>query len=200
MDQTVPMLARPGVGIHQRRKFFELRNEYTLVDEAGQPLGTATQERQSFLALLVRIFSALDVALPMTLEVRDTAGDVQLELHKPWFTWRVEVSAPDVGAIGSIRKQIRVGKARFSLQGPAGEALGEVRAQNWRARDFAIFDPVDTEVARVTKEWRGLLTEAFSDADSYAVAFQPQLGHPLRALSFASALAVDIVMKQKDTN
>ncbi|MBW3618667.1 MAG: scramblase [Actinobacteria bacterium] len=199
MDQTVPLLARPGVGIHQRRKFFELRNEYTLVDAEGQPLGTATQERQSFLALLVRIFSSLDVALPMTLEVRDTTGAVALELHKPWFTWRVRVSAPELGLLGTIRKQIRVGKARFSLEGPSGEVLGEVRARNWRARDFSVHDPVDTEVARVTKEWRGLLTEAFSDADSYAVTFQPQLGHPLRALAFASALAVDIVMKQKDS-
>lgn len=199
MDQTVPLLARPGIGIHQRRKFFELRNEYTLVDDTGEPIGTATQERQSFLALLVRIFSALDVALPMTLEVRDAAGKVELELHKPWFTWRVQVSSPAVGLVGTIRKQIRVGKARFSLQGPQGEAIGEVRAENWRARDFAVFDPVDTEVARVTKQWRGLLTEAFSDADSYAVTFQPQLGHPLRALAFASALAVDIVMKQKDS-
>lgn len=196
----MPLLARDGVGIHQRRKFLELRNEYTLVDAEGRTIGTATQERQSFLALLVRIFSALDVALPMTLEVRGTDDQVQLVLHKPWFTWRVEVSAPATGVIGTIRKQIRVGKARFSLAGPTGEVLGEVRARDWRARDFSVHDAVDSEVARVTKEWRGLLTEAFSDADSYAVTFQSQLGHPLRALAFASALAVDIVLKQKDSS
>lgn len=31
---------RSGVGVHQRRKVFEMRNQYTLTDDAGQPLGT----------------------------------------------------------------------------------------------------------------------------------------------------------------
>lgn len=200
MAEPPALLQRDGIGIHQRRKFMELRNEYTLVDAAGQTIGTASQERQGWAAVLLRIFSNLDVALPMSLEVRDTAGQVQVAIDKPWFTWTVSVSTPTGGHLGRIAKQIRLGKARFTLQGPSGETVGEVRAQNWRARDFAVLDASGNQVANVTKKWRGLLTEAFTDADSYAVTFQSQLGHPLRALAFASALAVDIVLKQKDSS
>lgn len=199
MTASGSLLDRNGIGIHQQRKLMELRNEYTLVDEAGQTIGTANQERQGFLAVLTRVFSDLDVALPMTIEVRDTAGNLVLEIDKPWFTWRVSVSSPTAGQLGSITKKVRLGKARFQLSGAGGHDLGEVRAQNWRARDFTILDADGTEVARVTKEWRGILTESFTDADSYAVTFSPELSDPLKSLAFASALAVDIVMKQKDS-
>jgi hypothetical protein len=72
--ESPPLLRRQGVGIHQRRKRFEMRNEYTLVDEHGHRIGTANQERQGWMALVLRMFSDLDVALPMTIEVRDDAG------------------------------------------------------------------------------------------------------------------------------
>jgi uncharacterized protein YxjI len=196
---SVPYLAElPGVGIHQKRKFFELRNEYTLVDQAGTVIGTATQERQSVIALLSRIVSDWDVALPSTIVVRDAGGMPVLEVHKPWFTTTVTVRTPDGQDLGTIRWKIRLGKRRFTLLGPAGEQLGEVQAQNWRARDFLVLGAHGGQVAQVTKKWRGLLTEAFTDADSYAVEFMPGLADPLRSLAFASALAVDLVMKQKD--
>jgi hypothetical protein len=54
------------------------------------------------------------------------------------------------------------------------------------------------EAARVMKHWRGLLTEVVTDADSYAVTFAPSTDERLRVLAFASALAVDLTMKQKD--
>ena len=197
---TVDYLADlPGIGIHQKRKFFELRNEYTLVDQTGMTIGTATQERQGFITLLARIGSDLDVALPSTIVVRDAAQTPVLEVHKPWFTSTVTVRTPDGQSLGSIRWKIRLGKRRFNLLGPGGEQLGEVQAQNWRARDFLVVDTQGNQVANVTKKWRGLFSETFTDADSYAVEFMPGLQDPLRSLAFGSALAVDLVMKQKDT-
>jgi uncharacterized protein YxjI len=188
----------PGIGIHQKRKFFELRNQYTLVDQTGATVGTANQERQSWLTFLARLGSDLDLTLPVTIIVRDTTQTPVLRISKPWFTTKVSAFTPDDQAIGMVKWKIRLGKRRFALLGPNGEELGEVQAQNWRARDFRVFDQRGQEVAKVTKQWRGLLTEAFTDADSYAVEYSPALGDQLRALAFTAALAVDLVMKQKD--
>lgn len=199
MRAAPALLDRDAVGVHQRRKLFEMRNEYQLVDDNGTVIGSANQRRQAAVAFLLRLFSDLDVALPTTLEVADRTGAVELVIHKPWFTWRTRVSSPSTGDLGSISKQIRLGKTRFSLEGPRGAELGEVRARNWRARDFVVLDDAGAEVARVNKQWRGLLTESFTDADSYVVQFSPGVEEPLRSLAFASALVVDLVMKQKDT-
>ena len=40
----------------------------------------------------------------------------------------------------------------------------------------------------------------FTDADSYAVTFAPESPVDSKALALASALAVDLIQKQKDTN
>lgn len=191
------LLAHQQIVVEQVRKFFEMRNQYGLFDTTGQRIGAIEQVEQSPLQFLVRLFSDLDVMLPTTLAIEDEAGNHVLRMHKPWFRWQVQVSRGDGTDLGTVTKRVRLGKARFTIAGPDGNEIGEVQAENWRAKDFAIRDAGGGEVARVTKKWRGLVTEAFTDADTYVV----DLGaspEPLRSLALAAALAVDVVMKQKD--
>lgn len=198
MDAPIELLAGDGIGIHQQRKLFELRNEYTLTDASGAVVGHATQERQSGVVKALRAITDLDVALPVEIDVVDAAGEKVLEVRKPAMTWRCDVNTA-VGAAGTITKKVRLGKARFLLADVNGAPAGEVHARNWRARDFEVQDTTGGVVANVTKTWRGLVTEAFTDADSYAVEFAPHATGAQRTLAFASALAVDLVMKQKDS-
>jgi hypothetical protein len=192
------LLAQPVLVVNQRLKLIELRNEYHVFDQQGNPIGSVRQARQSPLAFLLRLFSDLDVALPITLDFVNAAGQVELVLHKPWFRWVCWVRQPGGAQLGTIAKQFRLGKARFALADPRGEPLGEVRAENWRAKDFAVLDAQGREVARVSKKWAGL-RELFTDADNYVVQVDPALSNPLRSLAVASCLAVDVIMKQKDT-
>lgn len=190
---------RSGIGVHQRRKVFEMRNQYELSDEAGGKVGAVEQVGQSPFTFIVRLMSDWDVVLPVTLSVSDAVGAEVLKLVKPWFRYAVTVSDGSGATIGVVRKRVRLGKAVFTVFGPDGTTvLGEVKAENWRARNFRIDDATGTEVARVTKQWRGLLTEAFTDADSYAVTFEATTTEPMRSLALASALSVDLTMKQKD--
>ena len=190
---------RTGIGVHQRRKFFELRNQYTLTDETGADAGTVEQSKQSALTFLARLVSSLDVMLPVTLEVHDAAGTPVLTMAKPWFTMRVAVSDPDGRAIGVIGRKLKMGKPVYNLSDTAGGLVGEIKAKDWRSRNFEVSDAAGTPIGHVTKQWRGLLTEAITDADSYAVTFEPSATTDQRKLTFAGALAVDLVQKQKDT-
>jgi uncharacterized protein YxjI len=192
------LLAEPMLVVDQKLKLVELRNEYNVFDQHGSHIGAVRQSRQSPLAFLARLFTDLDVALPITLEFVNRAGQVELVLHKPWFRWVCSVRRPGAAELGTVAKQFRLGKARFGLADPSGRPLGEVRAENWRAKDFAVQDLQGREVARVTKRWAGL-RELFTDADHYVVQVAPDLADPLRSLAVASCLAVDVIMKQKDT-
>ena len=192
------LAGRTGVGVHQRRKVFEMRNQYELTDEAGTRIGAVEQVGQSPFHFVARLLSDLDVVLPVTLQVTDAAGAVALTAHKPWFRYRVSVSDGDGRPIGFVAKRVRLGKAVFDLLDPNGQPLGQMKAENWRARDFRIEGQASLEVARVTKKWRGVVTEMFTDADSYAVTFESTTGEPMRSLALAAALSVDLTMKQKD--
>lgn len=198
MDTLVA--GRSGIGLHQKRKFFELRNQYTLTGDDGEEIGRVEQARQSPFAFLLRLAGSLDLVLPVTLHVTTTDGREELKLHKPWFRFAVRVRGGDGDALGSVNKKIRLGKAVFAVVGPSGEEVGVLKARDWRARDFRMEDPSGSEIARVTKKWRGLLTEAFTDADSYAVTFEDTTDNATRKLALAAALAVDLTMKQKDTS
>lgn len=184
--------------VEQHRKFFEMRNQYRLFDESGATIGTVEQVKQSALTFLARLGTDLDVALPVTLEVADSSGAPVLTLHKPWFSMRLSVTRPDGSTVGQIYKRIRMGKARFTITDSGGSEVGEVRAENWRAKEFAVFDAAGNEVARVAKQWRGIATELFTDADTYVVHLTPAAVEPLRSLALAASLAIDVVMKQKD--
>lgn len=190
---------RSGIGVHQKRKVFELRNQYALTDVSGDPVGRVEQSRQSALAWLARLGTSLDTMLPTTLEVLDASEQRVLELEKPWFTWKVAVRDAGGRDVGTIGRKVRLGKPVYTFTGPDGADGGEIRAEDWRSRKFEVVDPEGRQLGRVTKEWRGLFTEVVTDADSYAVTFEPHATSDQRALTFAGALTVDLIQKQKDT-
>jgi uncharacterized protein YxjI len=190
----------PAIGVRQRRKFFEMRNQYDLIDAEGRVVGVVEQVDQSPFTFLARLFSDLDVSLPVTLEIKTAGGDVLLRLRKGWFRLQVDVVDGRTGSlVGAVRKRIRLGKASFDVTTADGQLAGALHAESWRARDFALVaSSGGQELGRVTKQWRGLLTEVASDADSYAVTFAPDASAAIRQLTLAAALSVDLTMKQKD--
>jgi hypothetical protein len=192
------LLAQPVLVVKQKLKLIELRNEYAVLDQGGRQIGAVVQATQSPLAFLARVFTSWDVVLPITLHILGPGTVPELVVHKPWFTWRCHVMRPDGQPLGEITKQIRMGKARFTLLDPGGAQLGEVRAHNWRAKDFSVLDGAGQAIARVTKKWAGL-RELFTDADTYVVEVSPTAVDPLRSLAVATCLVIDVVMKQKDT-
>jgi uncharacterized protein YxjI len=196
--QADGVLSRRTLVVEQKTKIFELRNQYRIFDESGTQIGAVEQQRQSALAFLARLGTDWDLALPVTLNVLEADGRSALVAHKPWFRMAVEMSRPDGSRIGAIQKRIRMGKARFTLMDATGQAVGEVRAQNWRAKDFEVRDQNGQAVAQVTKKWRGLAREMFTDADTYVVSVQAHAAEPLRTLAIGACLAIDVVMKQKD--
>jgi hypothetical protein len=191
------LLAQQVLIVKQKLKLVELRNDYAVLDQSGRQIGAVVQAAQSPLAFLARVFTSWDVTLPITLHILGPGAVTELIVHKPWFTWRCQVVRPGGVVLGEITKQIRLGRARFTLLDPRGARLGEVRARNWRAKDFSVLDGAGQPIARVTKRWAGL-RELFTDADTYVVEVSPAAVDPLRSLAVATCLVIDVVMKQKD--
>ena len=191
------LLAQQVLIVKQKLKLVELRNDYAVLDQSGRQIGAVVQATQSPLAFLARVFTSWDVTLPITLHIVGPGAVTELIVHKPWFTWRCQVVRPDGVVLGEITKQIRLGRARFTLLDPRGARLGEVRARNWRAKYFSVLDGAGQPIARVTKRWAGL-RELFTDADTYVVEVSPAAVDPLRSLAVATCLVIDVVMKQKD--
>ncbi|GAA2938376.1 MULTISPECIES: phospholipid scramblase-related protein [Streptomyces] len=188
---------QPVLVVNQKAKLIEVTNEYRVFDQHGATVGSVVQVGQSALRKVLRFVSSIDQYLTHRLEIRDAHGQPQLLLTRPakFIKSRVVVERPDGRPVGEIVQQNAIGKINFAML-VDGRQVGAIRAENWRAWNFAIVDHNEAEVARITKTWEGLAKTMFTTADNYVLQIHYQLPEPLLSLVLATALTVDTALKQ----
>ncbi|MEU6512137.1 phospholipid scramblase-related protein [Streptomyces sp. NPDC046942] len=191
------IFTEPILVVNQKAKLIEVTNEYKVMDQHGRDIGSVTEVGQGVLKKIMRFVSSLDQFMTHKLEIRDAYGQPQLLLTRPakFFKSRVVVSRPDGSPVGEIVQQNMIGKINFAMNAN-GRQVGAIKAENWRAWNFAIVDHADNEVARITKTWEGLAKTLFTTADNYVLQIHYQLPEPLLSLVVATALTVDTALKQ----
>jgi uncharacterized protein YxjI len=195
------LLATDTLIVSQKAKLVELTNEYTIRDESGQVVGTIRQENQSKARKVLRALTKFDQFMSVHLGVYDAEGGRVLQITRPAKLMKssVEVADGSGNPVGRIVQQNMIGKIRFGLEGAGGGAVGSIRAENWRAWDFAILDTAEREIGRISKKWAGLAKEAFTTADNYVLEMKGRdLQRPVRQLMLAAAAAVDTALKQAE--
>ncbi|MEU1435592.1 phospholipid scramblase-related protein [Streptomyces sp. NPDC005786] len=183
--------------VNQKAKLIEVTNEYSVFDQHGNTIGSVIQVGQSALRKVLRFVSSIDQYLTHRLEIRDAYGRPQLLLTRPakFIKSKVIVQRPDGQPVGEIVQQNAIGKINFAIM-VDGQKVGAIKAENWRAWNFAIVDHNDAEIARITKTWEGLAKTMFTTADNYVLQIHYQLPEPLLSLVVATALTVDTALKQ----
>jgi uncharacterized protein YxjI len=191
------LFTEPVLVVNQKAKLIELTNEYTVMDQNGNQLGSVVQVGQSALKKVVRFLASVDQFMTHKLEIRDAYGQPVLLLTRPrkFVKSRVIVQRPDGQPVGEIIQQNMIGKINFAMN-VNGQQVGAIKAENWRAWNFAIVDHAENEVARITKTWEGLAKTMFTTADNYVLQIHYQLPEPLLSLVVATALTVDTALKQ----
>lgn len=192
-----PIYGEPILVVRQKSKLIELEAEYTIYDASGRRIGAVRQVGQSIFKKALRLLTSFDQFLTHRFEVTDLSGAALMSLKRPRkiFKSRVLVSDGAGRSIGAIVQQNVFGKIRFALKS-GDRSVGSIRAENWLAWDFSIRDQSDVEVARIKKTFEGLAETLLTTADNYVVQFRRPLEEPLRSLVVASALSVDVALKQ----
>ncbi|WP_405406519.1 phospholipid scramblase-related protein [Streptomyces sp. NBC_01104] len=183
--------------VNQKAKLIEVTNEYSVFDQNGNTIGSVVQVGQSALRKVLRFLTSIDQYLTHRLEIRDAYGQPQLLLTRPakFIKSKVIVQRADGQPVGEIVQQNAIGKINFAIM-VDGQQIGAIKAENWRAWNFAIVDHNDAEIARITKTWEGLAKTLFTTADNYVLQIHYQLPEPLLSLVVATALTVDTALKQ----
>ncbi|SEG89922.1 Protein of unknown function [Actinacidiphila yanglinensis] len=191
------LFTEPVLVVNQKAKLIELVNEYSVFDQNGRTLGSVVEIGQSTAKKVLRFVSSVDQFLTHKLEVRDAQGQPQLVLTRPakFIKSKVLVHRANGEPLGEIVQQNAFGKIKFGFM-YNGQQIGAIKAENWRAWNFAIVDHTETEIARITKTWEGLAKTMFTTADNYVLQIHRQLADPLLSMVVASALTVDTALKQ----
>lgn len=191
------LFTEPVLVVNQKAKLIELSNEYAVFDQGGRQIGSVAEIGQGAVKKAVRLLSSADQFMTHRLEVRDAYGRPVLLLTRPakLIKSKMMVDRPDGTHLGEIVQQNAIGKIRFGFM-VDGRQIGAIKAENFRAWNFAVVDHAETEIARITKTWEGLLKAAFTTADNYVLQIHRPLADPLLSMVVASALTVDTALKQ----
>ncbi|MGD6755639.1 phospholipid scramblase-related protein [Streptomyces sp. BH105] len=191
------LFTEPVLVVNQKAKLIELTNEYSVMDQHGNHVGSVVQVGQSAMKKALRFVASVDQFMTHRLEIRDPYGQPLMVLTRPakFIKSKVFVERPDGTPVGEIVQQNAIGKINFAMN-VNGQQIGAIKAENWRAWNFAIVDHADNEVARITKTWEGLAKTMFTTADNYVLQVHYQLPEPLLSLVVATALTVDTALKQ----
>ena len=192
------LLTADKLVVSQKAKLIELTNQYEIRDAEGAPLGYLQQEGQSKLRKVARFVTDIDQYLTHHLAVYDSGDNKVLQMTRPRkvFKSRLLVENGDGQKVGEIVQNNVFGKISFDLIGSAGQKLGRIQAENWRAWDFSIVDATEREVARIDKKFVGVMKAVFTNADNYVVDIDRSVSGDLRLLVIAAAAAVDTALKQ----
>ena len=192
------LLTQDKLIVSQKAKLVEVTNQYQIKDVNGADIGFVQQEGQSTARKVLRFVADVDQFLTHKLAVYDADNSPVLSLTRPRkiFKSRFEVHDGSGRKVGDIEQKNVFGKIQFGMVDATGADAGAIKAENWRAWDFAIVDAQDREIGRIDKKFVGALKAVFTTADNYVVDLADELQGDRRLLAIAAALAVDTALKQ----
>ena len=168
----------------------ETENRYGVLTPEGEELLYAYEE-SGFLARFL-----LKSHRPLTINVVDNNHQHVLAARRGFFWINSHLYMHDSSdqIIGSLHRQFKVIGRRFILLDGSGNQIAEIRGQGiFRPNTFRIYDMQDQEIARITKQWGGVMREMFTDADTFLVEYYNQgLDQTMRTLILASAFSIDL--------
>jgi uncharacterized protein YxjI len=166
----------------------ETKNKYSINTPDGDRLMFAYEES----GFLARMF--LRKHRPLALHIVDGAGQPLFSASRGffWFVSHLHVRDGDDRPVGSLRRRFAVLNRRFDLEDPSGSPIAEIRGSLFRPNTFKIERKGD-EIAKITKQWGGVLREAFTDADTFRVELHNGAVDSQSAmLVLAAAIAIDL--------
>lgn len=170
---------------------FETRNKYAIQGEGGEPFGFAAEQQKSIAGFLLRQFFGHWRSFEIVFF--DAQRQPVMRAIHPFriFFQRIEVKDPAGRRLGALQQRFSLLSKRFDVEASNGRVILEVKSPLWRLWTF-VFKRGSQEVARIEKKWSGLLTEGFTDKDTFRIQITGRASLEERHLLLAAAIFVDL--------
>lgn len=172
---------------------FETRNKYQISNEQNHPIGFAAEQQKGFLGFIFR--QTLGHWRTFDVTFFDNKHQIFLQAHHPfrWFFERIEVKDAEGKYLGAIQKRFSILTKKFDVENERGMTILEVSSPVWKLWTFP-FMHKNKKMAEVKKKWSGLLSEALTDKDNFALDFLDEtMNEETKKLILASAVFIDLM-------
>ncbi|HVK61150.1 MAG TPA: phospholipid scramblase-related protein [Bdellovibrionales bacterium] len=171
---------------------FETRNKYEISDDKRSTVAYAAEQQKGIFGFLFRQF--LGHWRKYEVMFFTPSREPFFKAHHPFrfIFHRFEVMDNYGHLLGVIQQRFSILTKRFDVQTAQGMTLMEVSSPIWRIWTFP-FVGYGRERAVVSKKWGGVLTEIFTDKDTFMIEFKDQtLSENERKLVLAASVFIDM--------
>lgn len=187
----------------------ETANKYRIKNSLGQNVFKAEEDTDCCMRIMCGPMRPFDMI------IKDNADREVLHLNRPYkcqsccfpcCLQKLEVSSPPGTTIGFVKQKWTCIKPKFDIcDGDGNVAL--VIVGPWctyacaGSVEFKIMTADEqVEVGRISKEWSGILKEAFTDTDNFGIKFPMDLDVRCKATLIGAAFLIDYMFYEKKAN
>jgi hypothetical protein len=192
--------AHPLVFIKQRRELgeiifgLELRNKYVALTQDNQLIANIVEEGSGVFTFIKRYL--LRSHRPLHISISDPTNKMLWSLSRRFFFFFSDlfVTDPLGHNLGSVHRRFGILYKKYDLIDKSGKVFAKIKSPVWRLWTFRILDAItgEKELGQITKKWKGLLSEVFTDADMFCVQYgTTSWTMEQRLVIFAAAISID---------
>lgn len=188
---------------------FETKNKYKIKNSLGQNVYKAKEDTDC----CTRNFCG--TARPFDMTIVDNNDTEVIHLNRPLrcqscfypcCLQEIEVSSPPGNVIGIVKQNWSIIKPSFSVCDDGGNEMLRIMGP-WCTFsicgdvEFKIMTPDEsTEVGKISKQWSGLLKEAFTDSDNFGISFPMDLDVRAKATLLGACFLIDYMFFEMKGN
>merc|ERR1739844_620969 len=173
------LLVKQKVEILEAFTGFETANKYKIFNSLGQQVYIAKEDTDCCTR------QCCGPIRPFDMNICDNQGMEVIHLNRPLrcqaccfpcCLQEMEVSSPPGSVIGTIEQKWSLIYPRFVIKDESGSPILKIEGPLCPCSccgdvDFRVVTMDGQEVGKITKQWSGMLREAFTDADNFGISF-----------------------------
>lgn len=188
---------------------FETSNKYTIKNSMGQKVFYAVEDTDCCTR------NCCGPVRPFDMKILDHTKREVIHLYRPlrcstcWcpcFLQKLEVMAPPGNIIGYVVQEWSICAPSFAIQNAASDTVLRIEGP---LCTFSLCGDVEfkvmskdgsVQVGKLSKQWSGLVREAFTDADHFGISFPMDLDVNIKAVLLGATFLIDFMFFEKAGN
>uniref|UniRef100_A0A8C1C316 Phospholipid scramblase n=1 Tax=Cyprinus carpio carpio TaxID=630221 RepID=A0A8C1C316_CYPCA len=201
LTQVDQLLIKQKVELIEALAGFESNNKYEIRNSMGQNVFYAVEENDC----LTR--QCCGPLRSFTIRILDNFGQEIITVSRPlkcmscFFPCclqELEIQAPPGNTVGYVLQQWHPFLPKFTIENERREPVLKLQGPfcGWSCLpdvDFEILTMDEVSIGKISKQWTGLLREAFTDSDNFGIQFPMDLDVRMKAVMIGACFLIDFM-------
>jgi len=209
LTQIDQLLVKQQVELLEAFTGFETNNKYKVKNSLGQNIYFAVEDTDCCTR------QCCGPARPFDMKIMDNHQQEVIHLNRPFrctgccfpcYLQEVEVTSPPGTVVGYVEQKWSLCEPKFEIQDAQRNPIllieGPLCTFNMCGDvEFKVLAlDGSNQVGRISKQWSGLVREAFTDADTFGITFPMDLDVKVKATMLGACFLIDFMFFEKTGN